>query len=193
MKKMCSLSRFVVFIALLSASGVLRAEDAPTPPVNAAASQNPADTPAAPAPVVAPPTVVASPAPATTAVTPASPTDTLPTTIEPRPEYGQFAGTINFPPSVDLANVASIFTQAATGRGWTIISQANGKLVITNQKGKWNCQLTFLWTPNKLVIYSNSTRGDKPSVPKSWVDNLTKDINHAINPTVVAASKKRSK
>ena len=193
MKKMCSLSRLVVFIALLSASGALRAENASTSPANAAASQNPAEPTTAPAAVVAPPAVVASPAPVAGAVAPASPAELLPTTIVPRPEYVQFAGTINFPPSVDLANVTSVFTQAATGRGWTIISQANGKIVITNQKGKWNSQLTFLWTPTKLVIYSNSTRGDKPSVPKSWVDNLTKDINHALNPTLVAASKKRSK
>jgi len=191
MKKMCSLSRFVVFIALLSASTALRAEDASTPSQNTVAAQNSANAAPAPAasagaPELPPPPPAAAP---TAVVVAPTATDALPASIEPRPEYGQFARAINFPSDINLANVPNLLVQAATGRGWSVLSQSNGKLIITNQKGKWNCQLTLLWSPTKLAIYSNSTKGDQQVVPKSWVNNLSGDIISSFRPTYRVAKK----
>lgn len=196
MKKMCSLSRLFAFIALFSASTALRAEDAPTlPPPNAAAAQNPADTGATPAAVVAPPTIVApaapavAPAPGTTVVAP--PSNALPTEIEPRAEYGQYAGIINFPAGIDLSTISDVIIQAASNRGWSVLSHANGKIILTNQSGNWTSQLTLLWTPDKIVIYSNSTKNGKPKLPVGWIDNLRKDILRVLNPGAPASAKKR--
>jgi len=200
MKNMCSLSRFVAFIALLSASTALRAEDAPTlPPPNAAATQNadsgtmtppaaadsaPAAAPSAPAAGVA--------APAAVATAPVSPATNLPTTIEPRPEYGQFGGTVSLPATVNLNEVPDVIVKAAAKRKWTVLSQAPGKIVMSNQNGKWVSQLTMLWTADKIVIYSNTTKGGKPTLPNSWIDNLRRDIMNGLNPAPVAIAKKKS-
>ncbi|HEY9154494.1 MAG TPA: hypothetical protein VIM69_05145 [Opitutaceae bacterium] len=183
---MCRSSHWFVFIALLSAATALRAENGSTvPPPNAPAAQNSAD-PTSTAPAAAP----SAPAQAAPAATVASPSQALPTTIEPRPEYGQFAGIINLPADVDLTSLSDVIVHAASARGWLVLSHANGKVIITNQSGNWTSQLTLLWTPDKIVIYSNSTKNGKPKLPRSWIDFLRQDIARALNPTAAVPAKK---
>lgn len=113
---------------------------------------------------------------------PAPSADVLPTTIEPRPEYGQFGGIIALPADVNLVQLPELIVKVAKLRHWAVLSQAPGKIVLTNQNKSWFSQLTFLWTPDKIVVYSNTTKDGKPTLPNSWIDNLRRDLTKILFP-----------
>ena len=94
----------------------------------------------------------------------------------------QPAGTIAVPEGVSAENVQKAIVLAGSGRGWTVKSKVDGKVVLFLEHGGWRSVLTLTYDTKEISISSNSDKLDrhgnpkKHAVPASWVHFLKQDI-----------------
>ncbi|PTY08593.1 hypothetical protein DB347_03185 [Opitutaceae bacterium EW11] len=103
-------------------------------------------------------------------------------------DYGTAGGVVLVPEGISASEVQRCIVEAAAGRGWEIRAKDDEKVVIFLQAHRWVSTLTLLYTPKQIQIFSKSTRGGKPKMPESWIENLRDDIG--VKFRTLAATKK---
>lgn len=96
-------------------------------------------------------------------------------------DLGELASTVVVPDTLKLEDIQRSIIEAAIGRGWTIRSREDAKVVLFLENGRWVSTLTLTYDTKAVQIYSKSTRNGKPKLPEDWVNFLKKDITKNLN------------
>jgi hypothetical protein len=94
---------------------------------------------------------------------------------------GQAGGTVVVPEGLKASDVQHSILEAASGRGWTVVSKDDNKVVIHLAQGRWVSELSLVYNPSEVQIFSRSTRNGKPGLPEDWIKYLKQDLVKSMN------------
>ena len=96
---------------------------------------------------------------------------------------GTRVGTIAVPDRLTAQEVHQCVVGAAESRGWTIVERDDEHVLVQLLKRKWVARIAIRFTAKELQLFSRSTKGGKPNVPESWIENLKEDIETGLRGT----------
>ena len=99
--------------------------------------------------------------------------------------YGTPAGSIGVPLNLTAPEVQQALIKAADGRGWTLVSRDDEKIVVRLEKSDWSSRITLLYSSKEVQFFSNSTRKGKPKLPEGWIKYLKEDASRIMGSTSV--------
>lgn len=91
-------------------------------------------------------------------------------------DYGTVAGSVIVPEKLSAKDIERAVIEAGAGRGWTVKSHDEEKVVLFLDKSDWVSTITVVYNTKEVDLYSKSTRKGVPKVPTSWIKYLKQDI-----------------
>ena len=92
-------------------------------------------------------------------------------------DYGTPAGAITVPNGITVTEVQKCIIESAIGRGCSLRTRDEEKIVITLTQEKWSSTLTLLYSVKDVQFFSKTTKSGKPKLPEYWLKYLKQDIN----------------
>lgn len=77
--------------------------------------------------------------------------------------------------------VQQALIKAADGRGWTLVSRDDERIVIRLDKNDWASRITLLYSAREVQFFSNSVRKGKPKLPEGWIKYLKEDASRIMS------------
>jgi hypothetical protein len=103
-------------------------------------------------------------------------------------DYGLVAGAIAVPSGLTAKEVQDSLMKAAEGRGWTLVSRDDEKVVVRLEKGDWVARITLLYNTTEVQFFSVASKKGKPKLPEGWIKYLKEDASRIMG--TAAALKK---
>jgi len=103
-------------------------------------------------------------------------------------DYGVIAGAISVPAGLTANEVQDALTKAADGRGWTLVSRDDEKVIVRLEKNDWVARITMVYNTTEVQFYSVAARKGKPKLPEGWIKYLKEDASRIMG--TAAALKK---
>lgn len=101
---------------------------------------------------------------------------------------GTPAGSMAVPTNLTAQQVQDALIKAADGRGWTLVSREDEKVIIRLDKGDWSSRIVMIYNTKEVQFFSNTTKEGKPKLPASWLKYLKEDSLRIMNATAVLKS-----